>query len=694
MDRLHAVILGAVLLPAAAVAGAPPPEEARIPTNVLLITVDTLRPDALGWVAGKNTTPAIDALAAEGFRFPAASSPVPITQPAHASLLTGLLPRRHGVRDNGQVLGPGPATLGERLGGAGYATAAVVSGYPLAAEFGLDRGFDHYDDQLTAGEGGRYERPAAETTAAALAWLAAVAEPWFLWVHYYDPHDPYAPPAEFARPGPRGAYDGEVAYVDAAIGELRRGLAATGPVLTVFAADHGESLGEHGEETHGFFIYESTVAVPLLFHLPGQIKPGESPGAARLVDVAPTALALLGQPPLAAVAGAAADGVSLAGFLAAAGDRELPPAYVETRRPWLSYGWSTLRAVRQGSWKLIAAPRPELYDLAADPGEERNLVDLERPTARRLRNLLLAAEEPPGLSSEALADPEAMARLRTLGYVGAGTARGEPTAGLADPKDRLDLWNALSEAQTLLDRRHWAAAVERFDAVLEQEPENPFALSRSGAALVAAGDLTAAVPRLERAVAQSPDDTETRTALARALTGAGKWAAAAVQWMELARLRPRKVDAWVNLAVTLGRSGQGEEAIGALERAVELAPERGDLRTQLAFTHHAAGRPAKALEHLLLAAETGGERFPYPAALGLLLVRQGRGGEARDWLARSRPGEGDYATARFELARLLGLAGDAAAARDELRRALAAAPELRARAAADPVLAPLVESSR
>ncbi len=643
-------------------------------------------------MAGKNATPAIDALAGEGFRFPAAASPAPITQPAHASLLTGLLPRRHGVRDNGQVLPPGPATLGERLKAAGYTTAAVVSGYPLAAEFGLDRGFDHYDDRFSAGGQGRLERPAAETTAAALAWLAGAAGPWFLWVHYYDPHDPYAPPAAFARPGPRGAYDGEVAYVDAEIGKLRRGLAAAGPVLTVFAADHGESLGQHGEETHGFFIYESTVAVPLIFHLPGRVEAGGSPAAARLVDVAPTILALLGQPPLAAVAGAAPDGVSLTGvFAGGGGDRELPAAYVETRRPWLSYGWSPLRSVRQGSWKLIAAPRPELYDLSKDPGEERNLVDLERPTARRLRNLLLAAEEPPAASAEALADPEAMARLRALGYVGAGAARGEPPAGLADPKDRLELWNALSEAQVLMESRRWAAAVERFDTVLEKEPENPYALSRSGAALAATGDLQAAVPRLERAVKQSPDDSETRTALAGALTGTGRWAEAAAQWMELARLRPRKLDVWVKLAVTLGRSGQGEEAIGALERAVELAPERGDLRAQLAFTHHAAGRPGKALQHLLVAAEAGGERFPYPAALGLLLLGQGRGGEARGWLARSRPGEGDYAAARFELARLLAVAGDEAAARDELRRAVAAAPELRARAVANPLLAALVE---
>lgn len=292
-------------------------------------------------MAGDNATPALDALAREGFRFPAAASTAPITQPAHASLLTGLVPRRHGVRDNGQVLGGTPATLAERLRAAGYRTAAFVSGYPLAAEFGLDRGFEHYDDELTTGAAGRLERPAGETTAAALAWLGSAAEPWFLWVHYYDPHDPYEPPSGFARPGPRGAYEGEVAYVDAAVADLRRGAAGrTGEVLTVFTADHGESLGEHGEETHGFFIYESTLAVPLVFHLPGRVKVGESRVAARLVDVAPTVLELLGLEPLGPVGGGSVDGVSLAQALIGGAAPEPPPAYGEERRPWLSYGWA------------------------------------------------------------------------------------------------------------------------------------------------------------------------------------------------------------------------------------------------------------------------------------------------------------------------------------------------------------------
>src|SRR5687768_326643 len=187
----------------------------RSGANVLLITLDTLRPDSLGWVAGRNRTPALDRLAAEGFRYPAAVAPVPLTMPSHAALFTGMLPRRLGLTDNGQTLGPSPETLADRLRARGYSTAAFVSGYPLARAFGLDRGFAVYDDRFSAGEGESLERRATETTTAARAWLLSGRSPWFLWVHYYDPHYPYEPPSGAVGAGPRGAYDGEVAFADA-----------------------------------------------------------------------------------------------------------------------------------------------------------------------------------------------------------------------------------------------------------------------------------------------------------------------------------------------------------------------------------------------------------------------------------------------------------------------------------------------
>jgi arylsulfatase A-like enzyme/cytochrome c-type biogenesis protein CcmH/NrfG len=613
------------------------------PANVLLITVDTLRPDALGWVAGRNATPEIDRLAGDSFKFPGAIAPVPLTLPSHAALMTGLFPRRLGLRDNGQVVPPGPRTLAEALKARGYATAAFVSGYPLDSAFGLDRGFDVYDDALSPGSDGDLERPADATLAAALRWLPTAPAPRFAWVHFYDPHYPYEPHAEHPRPGPRGAYDGEVAYVDAAVGRLAAAFGAPDDALIVFAADHGESLGEHGEGTHGFFIYDSTVVVPLFFRWPGRVASGSSAAAARLVDVAPTVLDLLGIPAAAAV-----DGVSLRATLAG-GAAVAEPAYIETFQPWNSYGWSPLKAIRHRGLKLIAAPRPELYDLAIDPGETRNLIG-ERPSdASALSRLLDAAQKAPAAAPAAI-DPDARARLEALGYVSGGAASADPPAeGLRDPKDGNRLRALLTEGDAHLRRAEAAAAVAAFDAVLREDPDNRFALHRSGLALLRSGAPARAVPRLQKAVRLDPASPEARIALAEALSKAGRHKEAVEHWMEATRLQPRRADLWANLGSALGASGRTQEAVAALARAVELKPEDPRLRVRLAFAEHGAGRLPEAARHLQEAATRQGAAFPHSGALGLILVQLGRGEDARPWLARSAPSEPDYAQARRAL---------------------------------------------
>ena len=631
-------------------ASSPPSTSQR--ANVLLITLDTLRPDALGWVAGRNATPVIDRIAAEGVRFAAAVAAVPLTHPSHSAIMTGLLPRRLGLRDNGQVLPKGPATLAEVLRGRGYATAAFVSGYPLDSAFGLDRGFQVYDDTLTRAGGaeGDLERPAPATAAAAAAWLRSAPRPWLAWVHFYDPHYPYEPPPEYRRPGPRGAYDGEVAYADHAIGAVLAAVqeAGAGDVLTVFAGDHGESLGEHGEGTHGFFIYESTVRVPLIVRFPGHVAPAASAAPARLLDVTPTVLDLLGLPPLPGL-----DGTSLGPILAG---RQTPaePAYLETYQPWLSYGWSPLRAVRHRGFKLIDAPRPELYALDADPGEERNLIAAEPARAAELRRLLDQAVALPAVSSATLTDTDALARLRALGYTGAGAVPSEPPIqGLRDPKDGREFRDLLTQGDLLLRRGDFAGAIARFAAVLAKDPDNRFALHRSGLALLDQGDLPRALQRLRRAAQLEPDQPEVRIALAEALDRSGQHAAAIEHWQEAARLQPRRAEVWAGLGSALGRSGKPAEAVAALAHAVELEPRDPRLLARLAFAEHAAGRVEDAARHLRATAEASAPgEFPYAGALGLVLLQAGHRDEARVWLARSQPSEPEYAEARRALEKL------------------------------------------
>lgn len=651
--------------------------------NVLLVTVDTLRPDALGWVAGRNRTPAIDALAREGFRFRAGVSPAPVTLPAHASIMTALAPRRHGARDNGQPLPAGPATLAETLRGGGYATGAFVSGFPLARAFGIDRGFQRFDDALPDGPPDRRERRAERTTAAAAAWIARAPEPWFAWVHYYDPHDPYEAPGE-PRPDDRAAYDAEVAYVDGSVGRLR---AAVGRrrrgVVTVLTADHGESLGEHGERTHGFFLYESTVAVPIVVHFPGRVAAGESGAPARLVDVAPTLLDLAGASGLVGV-----DGVSLVPLISG-GAQTVPAAIIETLRPWASYGWSPLAALRDGDWKLVDAPRPELYDVARDPGERTDRRAAEPSRAAAMAEALARLRPRPVPSGPTVA-PEAAERLRALGYTGAGAPPppDQPPSGLADPKDRVAEWNALSEAEALLEGGRHAEAVARFDALLATDPANRFALARSGQALVALGRAAAGIARLQRAVAAGPGHPESQLALAQALLAAGRAPEAADGYTVLTRLQPREPSHWVGLGNALGQAGQQGSAVSAFARAAALRPSDPDLLVRLAFAEYAAGKTSEAAAHLGEAAALAPAGFRHAGALGVMLARVGRPG-ARAWLAKSRPGEADHAEALFQLARL-DASADPAGARRALRDALAADPALRARAAADPGLAPLL----
>lgn len=523
-------------------------------------------------------------LAREGVLVPAAVAPAPLTLPSHGSILTGLVPRRHGSTDNGLPLAASNETLAERLGALGWATAAFVSGYPLVRAFGLDQGFVHYDDTLLVD--GR-ERRAPDTVGAALDWLSERdGERVFVWVHLYDPHDPYEAPGTPSGATTASAYHAEARYADAALAPLVAAFRARG-ALVIATADHGEGLGEHGEATHGLFLNESTIAVPLVFWWPGHVSPRVVEQPLALVGIAPTVLDLLGLPALDGV-----DGASLSPWLRGAADAA-PPVLIESERAWRSYGWAPLSALRSGQWKLVRGSRPTLHDLAAD-GDSRDVLDDHRRVAGAMARTLRQELAKPRVSAgggDAL-EAEALAQLAALGYAGAGQRSLLPpqaVSDLADPRDRLRTWERLSQALALAESGRGPEARELFDAVLAEDPDNPFALSRSGALLAEAGRTDEGIARLRRALTLRAEDAETRLVLARLLEQAGRHLHAAREWGRLVEQRPRDQEAWFGLARASALGGDRAASLTALRQLYRLDPLRDEVVRLLAAAEEEGG---------------------------------------------------------------------------------------------------------
>jgi len=441
--RVRWLRFGALLLVAAATAGCG--RRAPEVRGVVLISLDTTRADHLSCYGFPHaTTPHVDLLAARGVRFEHVVSPVPITLPAHASMLTGLEPPEHGVHDNMNYrLGDGVTTLAERLRDAGFATGGFVSAFVLERRFGLAQGFGTYDDRFE-GSGRRtdfgVERPGAETARRAVAWLKAHAGGrFFLFVHLYEPHEPYEPPEPFSSRFADDPYSGEIAAADEAAGRVLAALDELGlteRTLVMVVGDHGEMLGEHGERTHTYFLYQGAVEVPWVVAGPGIPGPRTVTERVGLVDLVPTVCGLLGLEPPPGVAGRDLSRWLRGRAPAAPGPRAY---YLESVTP-TRYGANPLLGIVDGRWKYLRTTRPELYDLTADPGETRNLFDPRRPEVRRLQRELAARLGRRGASGHAASDREAVAKLRSLGYLGGGVRddlRVEP--GRADPKDLIGL---------------------------------------------------------------------------------------------------------------------------------------------------------------------------------------------------------------------------------------------------------------
>ena len=570
------------------------------PRSVVLISVDTLRADALGaYRPGLATSPAFDALAAEGWLFEQANATAPSTLPSHASILTGLDPYAHGVRANaGYALAPSQTTLAEAFSAAGYRTGAEVAAAVIARRTGLDQGFDHYRDPDASDArrktvpvvGGQplvfEERPASDITDRGIEFLRRHAGgPFFLWLHYFDPHAEYAAPAEFARRIAGHPYFAEVAYTDAEIGRLvaaLRELGLASHTLVAITSDHGEGLGEHGEATHSFLAYQSTLHVPLLFWGPPDIPRGVRVATpVSTIDVAPTLLAWAGLPPLSEARGRP--------LQAGHADNETRDVYAETFEARAAFGASALRSLRRGPWKYLHKTGPELYDLDADPTEQRDLAAARPERVDTLRGALaalLAEAPPPPTGSEVELDPQVAAQLAALGYAAAPPAA-PPDESLelegADPRELIDDFQRLAVAGRALGaQRDPERAARLFGDLAAEHPDGVLVLRGWIDALRELGRWSEQLPLLERAVALAADDNALRLKWVEALEATGDLESALREARRAHAARPCGELEIAYLSRSLRAAGHVEAQREVLRDALESCRSDG-ARNELAW---------------------------------------------------------------------------------------------------------------
>ncbi|HXV63943.1 MAG TPA: sulfatase-like hydrolase/transferase [Vicinamibacteria bacterium] len=569
--------------------------------NLLFVTIDTLRADRLGsYGSHAGLTPHLDRLGEDGIVFEDVVSHVPLTLPAHTSIFTAKYPTRHGVHDNGTYrLGPGHNTLATLLSDHGYRTAAFVGAFVLDARFGLGRGFDHYDDyygeKRTFESFTELERRAESVLAPAEAWLRERRnEPWLVWIHLFDPHAPYEAPEPFASRHSRDPYGAEIAYVDDRLGAFLARLDAAGLLentLVTLVGDHGESLGEHGELTHGTFAYNATLSVPWILWSRA-VPAGRFSPRVRHVDVLPTLLDLLGieSPP-------EIDGVSLRPFLQAPSRYEAPTSYFEALNPHLTRGWAPLRGVIGGRYKFIELPISEIYDLQEDPGETQNLAPRRARLASELRDTLGALVA--GDTSEpASADVETIRRLASLGYLVAPVdVRRDTYSEEDDPKRLVDLANAHDQAGALFQSGHEEEALDLLEKIREQQPRSSFAHQKLAYALRQLGRADEAIDVLEGAVRSGLTDSSLLVLLGSYLVETGEVGKARSLLEPVAEAHPEFAEAHNTLGVAYARLGNPVAAELAFSKVLELDPSSATAHNNLGSVELGRGRNDEAVAH-------------------------------------------------------------------------------------------------
>ena len=638
---LAGVVAGTVLLRRSAVQTASGTVLGHLPRgvrpdqlNVLLITLDTTRWDRIGvYGDGAAATPNLDRIAGEGVLFEQAIAAAPLTLPAHSTIFTGMLPPRHGVRDNGgYVLDAKHVTLAAALKESGRQTGAFVGAFVLDGKFGLDSGFDTYFDKFDVSKRrsvslASISRRAGQVVDNAMPWLEQQASrPFFAWLHFYDAHSPYEPPEPFLSRFRDRPYAGEIAYVDSQVGRILQWLDTrqlTERTIVIVIGDHGESLNEHGEGTHGLFIYEATTRVPFIVRTPySGIHGRRVPGVVRSEDVMPTVLELVGRRPVEGM-----DGRSLVPMLTGASSDLNLDAYSESLYARNHYGWSELRALRAGRYKYISATRPELYDLERDPEERKNIIAERGSLAERMAQELQrlgaeAAEQPSGPSP---VDPETRERLAALGYIGSfvNTARKAGEA-LPDPKDRIDVFNLMTSAQ-------------------ESNGED---------------DADAAIARLKIVVAQDPNILDAWVMLGNEYARKRDFAAALEQYKRALQINPAYDLATINLANAYRALGQYDAALVGYERYLAKDPRNGFVRYQMGELYVDLGRLEQAESAFRQALIDDTRVAAARNALGVVAFKRGDLTKAEQEIRSALAQKDDVRLAHFNLALIAEQRGD------------------------------------
>jgi choline-sulfatase len=624
--KFLAIVAGLCLSGAICTWSATTPSNAPSP-DIFLITIDTLRADHVGCYGYTNgSTPALDNLAKDGIRFQQAFTPSPITNTSHASILTGLLPGSHGVTDFAVPLSSAHPTVAELLKTRGYHTAAFIGAVILDSKTlapGFDRGFDFYDNfpehPSTKSRWGRLERRGMDVVAHAESWLTRhPAGPHFVWVHLYDPHDPYEPPPPYSRTYKDHLYDGEIAYADSALSHFIAYLKASARYrnsVMVVVGDHGEGLGEHHEETHGIFLYDSTTHVPLIVKLPGDQSAGISVAAqVRTVDIVPTLLKFAG-----ASASAKSDGEPLQPYILGKTETDRP-AFGETDYP-LRFGWAPLRSVRDGGYKFIEAPRPELYDLQQDREESKNQYEAGNPRVQKSRAMLaeVRARETPADTSKPATPVDGSAK----------------PSSLPDPKDKIEEQNLLHAAMMASEDDRPADARKSLEKVLALDPNSPTALRQLGELELQAGDYAQAAQHLKSAVAVRPDDATASFYAGQALAKANDPAGARDALENSLKLLPGQFPARVLLGQVYLDLKNPKAAEDQFEAALLVQSDSLEAQIGLAKAQIAGGNFADAAQSLETLSQTHAKDAQLFSLLATAYAGMGKSAEAEQANAKA-----------------------------------------------------------